>query len=195
MACSSICPSSSPTFGPNTARRCQAGTARPRYATPRTTVARLTGAITALMQRDRTHHRRKVSFTSGARTAHAAILPLDRGRVSRVGDAGSPAPYSCPCLTPVSARPSPAMPLAPTPSHTPPSERPRPARCPALPCADDRRRDRASAVVGDASSRRLCSPCSRPEAAANPCPVCAPRRAGRGTHDAACCLISKSAFG
>jgi len=117
MACSSICPSSSPTFGPNTARRCQAGTARPRCATPRTTVARLTGAITALMQRDRTHHRRKVSFTSGARTAHAAILPLDRGRVSRVGDAGSPAPYSCPCLTPVSARPSPAMPLAPTHPH------------------------------------------------------------------------------
>ncbi len=118
-----------------------------------------------------------MSFTSGARAAHAAILPLDRGQVSRVGDAGSPAPYSCPCLTPGLLRPP-----RPTPSrNTSPSGHPHPARHPALLRADDRRCDHASALVGDASSRRLCSPRSGTEAAANPCPVCVPRLAGRGT--------------
>jgi len=143
---------------------------------PRTTVASLTGAATALMQHDRTHHRRKVSFTSGARTAPAAILPLDRGRVSRLGDAGSAAPYSCPCLTP-----GPLRPPRPTPSRNTPQG----TRVPrvALPSRvrDDRRCDHASAVVGDGSSRRLCSPRSGIEVAPAPCPVCVPRLAGRGT--------------
>jgi len=65
----------------------------------------------------------------------------------------------------------------PTPPRAPTS---RALPCPL--CADDRRRDRASALVGDASSRRLCSPRSGTEAAANP--VSGLRAPPRRTQDA-----------
>jgi len=65
----------------------------------------------------------------------------------------------------------------PTPPREPTS---RALPCPL--CADDRRRDRASALVRDASSRRLCSPRSGTEAAANP--VSGLRAPPRRTQDA-----------